>query len=237
MNTKTHFHSFRVVMITMVLAFITLVPVLAQQGGRRGNGGGDENIDSIVAQIPASELDSGEIAGLLLMREEEKLARDVYTALYEIWKMNVFQNIAASEQSHMESIGYLLERYDLDDPVGTDIPGEFENQELQQLYDRLVEQGSESLRDAFTVGATVEDLDIKDLAELRHETDNEDIQVVYQNLEKGSRNHLRSFVSQLERNGGSYSAVYISDEYYKAILGSPRETGGAVTDPEFQFGG
>jgi len=156
------------------------------------------------------------------MREEEKLARDVYNTLYAKWNIPVFTNIARAEQTHMDAVGLLIERYHLEDPIKTDIPGKFENEELQKLYDSLTEQGSASLTDALTVGATVEDLDIADLKKLIAQTDNDDITIIYQNLNKGSRNHMRSFYSQLERNNSGYKAQFISSDYLNKIIKSNR---------------
>jgi len=173
-----------------------------------------------------STLTEAEIAGLLYMREEEKLARDVYLALYDQWQVQVFQNIANSEQTHTDSVKTLLDRYGLEDPAeGKDL-GEFTNQDLQDLYNSLVETGSQSLVDALRVGAAIEEIDILDLEENLAQTDAEDITLVYENLMKGSRNHLRAFVSTLEREGETYTPQYLSQEAYDAIIGSPVERGG-----------
>lgn len=170
-------------------------------------------------------LSAEERSGLLYMREEEKLARDVYQTLYEQWQTPIFANIAQSEQTHTEAVRQLLEKYDVPDPVTDDTVGVFTDPELQTLYDELTAAGSESLVAALRVGATIEDLDIKDLADELAVTDNEDITLVYQNLQRGSRNHLRSFVAQLERQGAMYEPQYISEAEYEAIIGSDRETG------------
>ena len=63
------------------------------------------------------ELDATEAAGLTFMREEEKLARDVYQNFYPLWNATLFNNIGQSEQQHFEAIGELLDRYRLDDPA------------------------------------------------------------------------------------------------------------------------
>jgi hypothetical protein len=78
---------------------------------------------------------------------------------------------------------------------------------------------------ALKVGAEIEDLDIKDLKLLLAETDNKDIQLVYQNLCRGSRNHMRSFNKQLLRSGVSYKAKYISQTELQSIISSPMERG------------
>lgn len=182
----------------------------------------------VVASLPNQSLSQAEIDGLLLMREEEKLARDVYQTLYGEWGLRIFANIAQSEQTHTEAVRDLLEKYNLEDPVTDDTIGVFQNEELQGLYNSLTERGQQSELEALTVGAIIEDLDIKDLQDLAAETDNEDIQLVYENLTRGSRNHLRAFTRQLYNRGGSYEPSYISVSDYEAILESAQETGGGA---------
>ena len=159
------------------------------------------------------------------MREEEKLARDVYQALSEMWDLPIFANIADSEQTHTDAVGDLLYRYGIRDPMADDVPGVFEDPTIQALYDDLVDQGSQSLVDALIVGATIEDMDIVDL-KLRR-TGIATIDDVYANLEKGSRNHLRAFIRTLERQGGEYTPSYLTIAEYEAIIGSPTERGRA----------
>lgn len=154
-----------------------------------------------VLTIPASELSSDEAAALLFMREEEKLARDVYNALYATWKLPIFQNIASSEQTHMDQIGLLLTRYNLTDPAKT--PGVFTDANLQALYTKLVAQGSLSIGDALKVGSAIEELDIKDLQTRLTQTDNADIQQVYNSLLNGSYNHLNAFARNLSTQTGT----------------------------------
>jgi len=181
----------------------------------------------LIKDIPESQLSENEIAGLILMREEEKLARDVYNTLGEKWGINIFTNIAKSEQTHTDAMKVLLDRYEIEDPVKDDRVGIFTSPELDELYQNLVEQGSLSLLDALIVGAIVEDLDIKDLNELSAETDNADIIATYNNLNKGSRNHLRAFMEQIENNNGSYSPQYISQTEFDSIISSAPERGRA----------
>lgn len=179
----------------------------------------------IVSQMDIQELSEKEIKDLQYMREEEKLARDVYLTLYDKWGQRIFYNIAQSEQTHTDSVRYLLQRYGLEDPVKDETVGVFTNTDLQKLYNDLVEKGSKSLQDGLFVGATIEDLDIFDLKGAITETDNEDIQVVYENLMRGSRNHMRSFIGQLQRNGGSYESQYLSQQEIDEILQSDIERG------------
>ncbi|MBA2864367.1 DUF2202 domain-containing protein [Methanococcus maripaludis] len=178
-----------------------------------------------ISMYAVEELSQEEINGLILMREEEKLARDVYLELYDIWGQQIFLNIANSENTHTNAVKLLLDKYNLTDPVTDDTRGVFTNQDLTELYTSLVETGSTSLLDALMVGATVEDLDIYDLQRLNEISDNQDITAVYDNLEKGSRNHLRSFTKVIETNGGTYEPQYISESEYLEIISGDMETG------------
>lgn len=183
-----------------------------------------ESMEQMLENIEPADLSALEIEGLMLMREEEKLARDVYFSLYETWNYPIFRNIGESEQQHMDAVKLLLDAYELDDPVGVDEPGVFASLELQGLYDSLVEEGKQSLVGALTVGATIEDLDIADLQKQIEANDNEDIGIVYQNLMKGSRNHMRSFTRLLEREEVFYAAQFITPEYLAGILATNQET-------------
>lgn len=172
-----------------------------------------------------SELSASEKNGLLRMREEEKLARDVYLFLYDKFKIKIFKNISASEQQHMDSVLTLLNMHGIEDPVGSDRRGIFKNTEMQSLYDTLINAGSRSAADALKTGATVEDLDIMDLMNLLKTNSNKDIKIVYENLLKGSRNHLRSFVKQLKQYKTEYKPQYISNDEFNSIINSPMERG------------
>ena len=183
------------------------------------------NSKTLIQNIEKTDLSEKEKNGLILMREEEKLAHDVYTYLYEKWGQKTFDNISNSEQTHTDSVKTLLDNYSIDDPVKDNSIGKFTSLEMKELYTKLILQGDKSLGDALSVGATVEDLDIKDLQDLLEITDNEDIRIVYQNLMKGSRNHLRAFIKQLEKNGKSYSVQYITNDEYKEIISSEQERG------------
>jgi len=168
-----------------------------------------------------------EIGGLTFMREEEKLARDVYLFMYNNWGLAIFQNIANSEQSHMDAVLRLLNTYGIEDPAAAKAPGEFTNNDLQNLYNQLVTQGSQSLSDALKVGAAIEEIDILDLEERLEKTHNPDIVMVYENLMRGSYNHLRSFTSTLyQQNGEVYAPQYLSAELYQSIIGTGINSGG-----------
>ncbi len=229
--------------LAMILALsLALVagPALAGRGhGGPGNGGpgngGAGNLAcmaTVISGMPFQEVDDVEQADLEFMWQEEKMARDVYAVLYEEWGLRVFANIGRSEQRHMDSVALLFEKYDLALPMADDIPGTFADPGIQALYDDLVAQGKQSLVDALVVGATIEDKDIADLYEDLGHTDNEDIRLVYQNLAKGSRNHLRSFMDLLQRNGATYEPQFLDQATFDEILSTPRERGMVNADGE-----
>ncbi len=174
---------------------------------------------------PTQSLSAAEADGLRYMREEEKLARDVYTVLFDRWGLRIFQNIASSEQQHMDRVGVLLERYGLADPTAGMQPGVFSDPTLQQLYTQLVAQGQISLGDALKVGATIEEVDIVDLQARLTPTTAADITQTYTALLHGSHNHLRAFVRTLQRQTGeTYQPQYLDQATYAAIINTPAET-------------
>ncbi len=100
---------------------------------------------------------------MLWMREEEQLAHDVYVVLGDLWGLRIFENIAASETTHIDLVSGLLDRHGIDDPTAGNDLGTFTDPTLQGLYDQLIADGSESLEAALGVGALIEELDISDL--------------------------------------------------------------------------
>jgi len=177
-----------------------------------------------ITALPSETLSLKEREGLLLMREEEKLARDVYQTLYEKWGLKIFSNIAQSEQTHTEAVRDLLLKYRLEDPVTDDTIGVFTNRSLQELYDTLITEGIKSETDALIVGAIIEDLDIRDLQDLLVQSDNQDITLVYENLIRGSQKHLRAFTRQLTQRGEAYVPKYISVVDYQNVIANDQET-------------
>ena len=160
---------------------------------------------------------------MLYLREEEKMARDVYLTLAERWQLPIFSNIARAEQKHMDLVLRLIEVYGLIDPVVDDSVGVFSNVDLGMLFDDFVTAGSESLIAALTVGATLEDMDLADLYDLVELTDNRHITLVAYNLAKGSRNHLRAFIRALAAQGETYTPQFLDQETFDAILEADME--------------
>lgn len=139
-----------------------------------------------------------EIEGLFYMREEEKLAHDVYYQFYEWYGRTIFLNICESEQKHTDAVLHLLNIYGLTDPASATI-GVFNNEILQALYDKLIEDGTGGLISALEVGVVIEETDIEDINRLMDQTKVKNILQVYGNLLSGSANHLSAFERELEK--------------------------------------
>lgn len=174
--------------------------------------------------VRVQPLSAYEAATLTFMREEEKMARDVYLNVAARWAQLPFANIAKSEQQHMDAIKAKLDRYGLPDPALAEI-GAFRNAELQALYDGLMDRGETAYLEALWVGGLIEEVDIEDLDNAIAATSHPDLAQVYGNLLRGSRNHLRAFASAIERQGVVYQAQHLDQETVDAIIDSPMERG------------
>ncbi|MFA5924105.1 MAG: DUF2202 domain-containing protein [Methylococcaceae bacterium] len=194
----------------LALSLSSAFPALAR-GPSSGSGG--LRTQQNIAVLSAAEEDT-----LLFMREEEKMARDVYQTLYKAWKKPVFKNIAASEQKHMDAVLKKINLFGLTDPALAGV-GRFTNMNLQALYDQLIAQGKLTYIDALRAGATIEDVDIRDLMIAIEETNNLALKTTYENLLEGSKNHLRAFAGLLQKQGIKYSPQFIDQDLFDAILG------------------
>ena len=213
-----------VVAVASVLA-MTAALAVAPASAYRGDNGIEPG--TAASGVVVGQISEHEAKDLAFMREEEKLAHDVYVQLYEMWGQPTFNNIAKSEQTHTDAIKTLLDTYGVADPTAGKSAGEFSDAYLQELYDTLVAQGSQSLGDALKVGAAIEEIDILDLQKAIAQTNEAGIKLVYQNLLKGSENHLRSFTATLkQQTGETYQPQYLTQAAYDAIVGSATNSGG-----------
>ncbi len=177
-----------------------------------------DELCSNLSEMQEATLTDEEVQALLYMREEEKLARDVYLALSEQWSMPIFANISRSEQRHMDAVGCLLDKYDLGDPTAGKEEGEFTDPVLQAQYDALMAESTAGLEAALQVGAKIEDLDIFDLQQRLPQIAAGDVEFVFQNLMRASGHHLKAFVKQLTARGITYEPFYLSPEAYEEAL-------------------
>jgi hypothetical protein len=168
----------------------------------------DENVTSIADTYPLYTLTQEQEDGLVFMYQEEKVARDVYLTLSDLYSNNTFTNIAKAEQKHMDAVKSLLVKYSLEVPVVSDEIGVFELEALQTAYNDLIAKGEVSETSALEVGRDIELMDIADLEERMVDT-TDDIKAVYQKLLDGSYNHLNAFNSAL--NGDTNSGYQMNN--------------------------
>ncbi len=218
--------------LIIIVTALTLAFSATAYAGKRQ----DSKADSRVLSVQEAE-------DLVFMREEEKLARDVYAELYRYHKeegteLLIFANIAASEQRHMDAMLVLLDKYGITDPAAYTLPGEFENQVLADLYANLVSDtkkkekelvlnepargGAVSVPDALTVGAWIEERDMIDILHAISHTSRADIVGVYTELLCGSRSHLRAFVGRIGEDSYRPQILYSSADTASDV--EPRET-------------
>mgnify|MGYP001813576829 FL=1 len=188
-------------------------------------------------------LDYNEKMHLMFMREEEKLARDVYQTLGTMYPDSViFGNIDDSEQTHTMAVKAMIEKYGYEDPSTNDNVGAYTGEDFgwyfTEKYNQLVERASISELEALYVGAFIEELDMMDINQCPKvivETDNgindvnecgkvftdkADIQRLYSSLLDGSDSHLEGYVANIEKiiGEGKYQAQVLSQELVDAIL-------------------
>ena len=202
-------------------------------------GNGKRVIDS----ESASTLDFNEETHLVFMREEEKLARDVYIFLGSMYPdSKTFGNIDDSEQRHTDAVLNVLNQYGIKDPSTNDNPGVFTGDQygeyFAEKYSELTAWGGENEFEALRVGAFIEEIDMHDInrctvviVDMYNDigkdecgkiyTDNTDIHRLYESLLEGSESHLQTYVKQIEVviGEGNYEAQYLSQEEVDAILG------------------
>lgn len=181
----------------------------------------DDNKETIDTLAQVTPLTTQEIEDLQFLREEEKLARDVYTHAYNLYGVNIFNNIASSKQRHTNSVLELMNRYEVED-IATATLGDFTDSELGQLYTALIARVETSEAQAYAVSATIEDLDIYDLDLKATQTQNSELQNLYANLKCGSKNHMRSFTKKLTSLDLTYTPEYIDAAQYTEILNAPQ---------------
>jgi hypothetical protein len=184
----------RLTVIAMLACSLAAVPIAGLAAGPRASPGARPGSPGLVT------LSEAEIATLQWMREEEKLARDVYLELSAFYPAKVFTTIAAAEQKHFDAIGAKLVLYGVADPALADI-GVFSNPILQQRHDELLALGIVSYTEALRVGVAIEETDILDLQLAIDGTGIAALDRTYQHLLNGSENHLKAFTKLLARLG------------------------------------
>lgn len=149
--------------------------------------------------LQMTQLDESQKEIIYSIYEEEKVARDVYITLGKLYpEENTFANIQLSEQTHMDAVRNLCDKYDISMPDVDQDVGTFNLPEMEVLYLGFVEEGSKSRLQALVVGQEIEIMDIEDLG-LALQDMPRDVQKVFSNLISASNNHLDAFTIAIER--------------------------------------
>lgn len=181
----------------LILLFMIFLGTGCQSEGGGGKEGGKGNYQKVFLATITTELSIQEKDDLLFMWEEEKLAGDVYLTLGSRYGSRVFNNIAVSEQAHMDSIKHLLTQVNLDVPVDETQTGNFQNSDISQLYFDLIQRGSLSLHEAYQVGLDIENLDIEDLSTRINMANDPGVIEVFKKLLSASYKHKSAFERKL----------------------------------------
>jgi len=187
---------------------------------------------------PVSKISQELLNTIAYMGNEERLAYDVYNALYAQYGTQQFTKIATNgEYQHIAAVQELVQKYMLSDVesfTNVDLPslgyqntaiedmeaGTYDISHIQELYDTLVSQGSTSEIDALKVGCIIEVVDVNDLNEdiVLADSDNaDDIVDVFNFLRNGSYNHYWAFDKGLKNKGVSDGCCTLGAEYCKTV--------------------
>jgi hypothetical protein len=214
----------RTILITLAAAALASSPLQAGNYGEQGRNFGRPPHQTIHASTVVGVPTAAEAEDMLYMREEEKLARDVYLVMDDAWGLVPFANVAASEQKHMDAMLKLLRKYQLPDPAEGNAIGEFTDPDLQKLYDKLVDKGLKTSDEALLVGGLIEEVDMIDIQSALDRSTKDDIDAVYESLMCGSRNHLRAFAGAYQAlTGKDYKAQLLPQAAVDAILATAAE--------------
>ncbi len=139
-------------------------------------------------------VDNSSLAEMLtFIVKEEKLAHDLYVQLAQTSGAMQFANIVNSETTHISLVQGLLVAYNIVDPTIGLAEGEFLDQDLQALYDKLLASGSVDRAGAIAAGIAVEEKDIADLEAMLATDLPSDVASILERLLSGSQNHLAAF--------------------------------------------
>lgn len=170
-----------------------------------------------------ADLTADEIEFVYAVREDEKVARDLYTAFFEKYSLKTFSNISRSEANHMRAVEILLEYYEIDFPAAGEY-GVFEDPARQAIYDTLLAKGNTAL-EGFRVMAQLEEENIVSYRNVLSDITNPNIKIVIENLGKASENHFKAAIRQITALGGTYAPKLMNQEEYKAMIAKGFEQG------------
>jgi hypothetical protein len=192
--------------------------------------GGCGHSTSSTEATSVPELTDAQKYTLAYMWNEEKLAKEIYLALYGVWEgqtVTLYNIATQSETRHIAAVEGLVEAYDinitnLDDynesyseaELRALAPGEYAIPELQELYDTLYIEGSSSEQQALEVGCKVEVRDIADLNEsIAIASGIDDLVSTFELLRLQSYQHYKEISDTLKSMGVTEGCCILGDGY------------------------
>ena len=187
---------------------------------------------------PDSNLTQELIDSLAYMGNEERLAYDIYTVLYNYHndagtEIKQLANIPKSEKKHIEIVQDIIKKYNINTDILTDVvnpvadkdvafeampTGVYDIATIQELYDMLYAKGIASKQSALEVGCMVEVVDVDDLdhfIEQAEASNATDIVAGFNVLRDGSYNHYWAFDKGLKNMGIVEGCAILGDEWAK----------------------
>lgn len=170
-------------------------------------------------------LSADEIEFQFALREDEKMARDLYTVFAAKYSTAPqIDRIAAAENSHIACVEAVLDYYEISYPAMTAAAGLFEDAKRQAIYNELADK-SGTLLEVYATMAAVEEESVSAYKSVQSEITNENIALVITNMIKASSNHLKAAVCQIIAGGGTYTPLYLSAEEFGTIVNLPYQNG------------
>lgn len=171
-----------------------------------------------------SPLTADETEFLYAIREDEKIAHDVYAAFSALYPAaKTISKIMTAESSHISAAEAVLDYYEIEYPPLSDT-GIFEDADRQALYNDLITKGTTLIK-AYGTMALMEEETVYAYKSIQNQLTNSNLSLLLSQLIKASSNHLRATVRQVVKLGGSYSPAYLSDEEYQTIINMAFENG------------
>ncbi|MFA5358953.1 MAG: DUF2202 domain-containing protein [Patescibacteria group bacterium] len=185
-----------------------------------------ELFKKIINQNSAEGLGEKEKTGLVYLAGEEKMLRDFFAKMAEKYREKPFGYLATAESGHVAAVKILLEKYELADQAGMDLPtGEFADKKIKEFFDKQTVAGEASGEAALVAGLEMIEFNIKDIEQFTFSTARPDLRQSYNLLAQVARNHLRELWKSLPEKEGElkYKPKYISEEQFKSIVDSATE--------------
>jgi len=170
-----------------------------------------------------ADLTADEIEFIYAIREDEKVARDLYFSFFGTFGLKPFENIGKAEDNHIKATEKLFDYYEIDYPALSE-NGKFENAIRQKLFDSLLLKGTPEL-EAFKVMAMLEESNIVEYGEVLKTIANPNIKIVIENLARASANHFKAAIRQITALGGTYRPALMTQEQYRAVIATGFEKG------------